>query len=67
MSNFDSMPKWRFGSFVLILLRSECGMACFTICTSMFAGQTESLLMEKPKSLPLRQRIYRHKEGYCFE
>ena len=67
MSNFDSMLKWRFGSFFLIVLRSECGMARFTLCTSMFAGQAEPFLMEKAKGLPLRQRMSRHKEGYCFE
>lgn len=67
MSNFALMSKWRFGNFVLLVLRSECGMARFTLCTSMFADQTEPLLMEKVKGLPLRQRIYRHKEGHCFE
>ncbi len=67
MSNFDLVPKWRFGSFVLIVLRSKCGMARFTLCTSIIAGQTEPILMEKAKGLPLRQRIYLHKEGYCFE
>lgn len=67
MSHFDSILKRRSGSFFLIVLRSECGMARFTLCTWMFAGQTEPFLMEKAKGLPLRQRIYRHKKGYCFE
>ncbi len=67
MSHFDSMLKRRLGSFFLIVLRSECGMARFTLCSWMFTGQTGPLLMEKAKGLPLRQRIYRHKKGYCFE
>ena len=67
MSNFDLMPYWRFGSFVLIVFRSECGTARFTLPTPMFVGQIEPLLMEKAEGLPLRQRIYPHKEEYSFE
>ena len=50
MKNFDSMPKWRFGSFVLIMLRSECEMALHTPYLDVCWSNRPSSYEESEKS-----------------